>query len=154
METNEPMAASTLIRKLVLELVDAHPGWSASRISREIDATRLDLVDDLFRERRSYILRAWVTDVVGERRREVRDQLRTGEIYAALSADRTGRLVALGDMTGRQAIDVGERYKIAGNRLSTLGDIYIQVGLKAGRRRVKNVYSRDELRDLFQGEDE
>lgn len=145
--------ASTVIGKLIFELVQDHPGWSATRIAREIDKSRPDLVDDLFGDRRWYILRWWVSNAVGEHRRKVRDKLKTGEIFAALSPDGKNRLVTIGEMTGSQAVVIGERYLASGERLTQLGYTYIEIGTHAGRKKIKNVYTRQELERLFRSQE-
>ena len=137
---------STVIRKLITELTEEHPGWSATRIATEIDQTRPDLVDDFLISRRAYLLRWWVTDTVGEIRREHRDGLKTGEILAALSPDGERRIHKLGDMTGRQVVALGERYIASGDRLVALGNWYVTIGREAGAKKIKNVYTEDQLR--------
>lgn len=144
--------ASTLIRKAILELADDHPGWSATRLAQEIDTTRPDLVDDLFVSRRGYILRGWVTDIVGEQRRETRNDSQVADILEALHpVDGDNRLMRLGEMTGTQAIQVASRYRTSGERLIFLADAYQQVGETAGRRKIKTVFSNDQLKSIFRG---
>jgi hypothetical protein len=137
---------STLIRKLITDLAEQHSGWSATRIAEHIDKTDKGLVDELFLTRRAYIFRWWVTNTVGEVRREVRDQLKTGEILAALSPDGNLRIHKLGDMTGYQVVALGERYIVSGSRLTSLGEWYVEIGEEAGGKKIKNVFTADELR--------
>lgn len=138
---------STLIRKLITDLAERHPGWSATTIAAEIDKTEPGLIDDLFRTRRAYIFRWWVTDTVGEVRRGHRDRLKTGEILAALSPDGERRIHKLGEMTGYQAIALGERYKASGARLVVLGEWYVEIGEIAGGKKIKNVFTDEQLRE-------
>ncbi len=141
---------STLIRKLVDELAEAHPGWSATKIAEHVDETDPGLVDELFLTRRSYIFRWWVVDTVGEIRRGHRDQLKTGEILAALSPDGERRIHKLGDMTGYQVVALGERYLASGERLTSLGRWYVKIGSEAGGHKLRNVFTDDQLRDRQQ----
>ena len=138
---------STLIRKLVAELAEEHPGWSATKIAEHIDKAEKGLVDELFVTRRAYILRWWVTDTVGEIRRDHRDGLKSGEIFAALSPDGERRILKLGDMTGYQVVALGERYEASGERLTVLGRWYIEIGTEAGGKKIRNVFTEDQLRD-------
>ena len=137
---------STLIRKLISDLAERHPGWSATRIAAAIDDTDSGLVDELFLTRRSYIFRWWVTNTVGEVRREHRDGLKTGEILAALSPDGDRRLHKLGEMRGHQVVALGERYIASGSRLVDLGNWYVEIGQTAGAKKIKTVYTEDQLR--------
>ena len=138
---------SGVVRKVIVEMAETHPGWSATRIAEEIDESRPDLIDELFVSRRAYLFRWWVTNTVGEVRREHRDQLKTGEIMAALSPDGERRIHKLGEMRGHQAVALGERYIASGTRLVQLGDWYVVIGRNAGGRKIKNVYTETELRE-------
>ena len=145
---------STLIRKRITELAEQHPGWSATRIAKEIDDADGGLVDELFLTRRSYIFRWWVTNTVGEVRREHRDQLKTGEIMAALSPDGERRIHKLGEMTGYQVIALGDRYITSGERLTDLGNIYVEIGTEAGGKKIRNVFTEAELQAKFRKAEE
>lgn len=138
---------STLIRKLVAELAAAHPGWSATKIAEHIDETDHGLVDELFLTRRSYILRWWVNDMVGEIRRDHRDGLKTGEILAALSPDGERHIHKLGDMTGYQVVALGDRYIASGTRLVALGEWYRRIGTEAGGKKIRTVFTDEQLRE-------
>ncbi len=140
---------STLVRKYVLEYCDDHPGWSHSRIARELDAARPDLVDGLFTDRRDYILNQWVNRIVAEYRVDQRSRLKAGEIIAAISPDGKGRLYQLRDMSGIQVVELGNRYVTAGSRLTALGKFYIHVGQEAGRKKIKTVFTEPQLRTLY-----
>ena len=137
---------STLINKLVAELAEAHPGWSTTLIAEHIDTTDQGLVDELFLTRRAYILRWWVTDTVGTIRRDHRDGLKTGEILAALSPDGERRIHRLGDMTGYQVVALGDRYVASGTRLVALGEWYRDIGAQAGRKKIRTVFTNEQLR--------
>ncbi len=141
---------STLVRKAVIGLCDEHPGWSHNKIARALESERPDLVDDLFTDRRSYMLNQWVNQVVARHRVDQRDRLKSGDLFAAISPDGKGRLITLGDMTGTQAVELGTRYLAAGSRLLTLGEFYVKVGDEAGRRKVKNVFTVDTLEAMYQ----
>ena len=140
---------STLIRKHVMEVLTDHPGWSHSKIARELEDTRPDLVDGLFASRRSYMLNQWVNRIVSDFRIDQRDRLKSGEIIAALSPDGKGRLYNIGEMTGLEVVKLGERYLASGERLTTLGEFYINIGEEAGRRKVKSVFTETRLRDIY-----
>ena len=140
---------STLIRKHVMEVLAEHPGWSHSQIARDLEDTRPDLVDDLFISRRGYMLNQWVNQIVANARIDQRSRLKSGEIIAAISPDGEGRLINVGEMTGTEVVKLGERYLASGERLTTLGEFYIHIGEEAGRRKVKNVYDEEQLRDIY-----
>lgn len=138
---------STLVRRAVLGYAEDNPGWSHSRIARELDS---DLVDELFIARRDYILNQWVNQIVATYRADQRSKLKSGEIIAALSPDGEGQLTTLGEMTGIQAEALGQRYITSGSRLVQLGEFYIRVGVEAGRRKVKNVFDESELEAMME----
>ena len=142
---------SGVVRKVIVEMAETHPGWSATRIAEEIDESRPDLIDELFVSRRAYLFRWWVTNTVGEVRREHRDQLKTGEIMAALSPDGERRIHKLGEMTGYQVVALGDRYITSGERLTDLGNIYVDIGTEAGGKKIRNVFTEAELQAKFRG---
>ncbi len=146
MTTTQAQAATTRIRKLILNIVETRPGWSHTRIARELEKSDSELIDALLLERRQYIIRDWVANVVGEARRNHRDQLKTGEILAAISPDGDRRLHKLGEMTGYQVVALGERYITAGARLTGLGEWYIEIGEQAGAKKIKSVFTDEQLR--------
>ncbi len=141
---------TTLVRKAIIGMCDEHPGWSHSKIARHLETERPDLVEDLFIDRRSYMLNQWVNHVVARYRVDQRDRLKSGEIIAAISPDGEGRLLTLGDMTGTQVTQLGNRYLASGSRLTSLGEFYVNVGAEAGRRKVKNVFTEDSLEAMYQ----
>lgn len=142
--------AQTLIRKVAKELAAEHPGWSARKISEEIDLVYPDAVDALFMEQRRDIFRWWVSDrIIGTHRRAVRQGLRDETILAAMSPDGQHRLYQIGEMTGDKVVELGRRYIDQSNRLRTLGQKYIQIGQQAGRKKIKNVFSEEQLEDIL-----
>lgn len=143
---------STLVRKAVIEYAADNPGMSHSEIARRLESDRPDLVDDLFLDRRSYMLNQWVNQVVATYRADQIGRLKSGEIIAALSPDGEGRLYKLGEMTGLQVADLGRRYVASGTRLVTLGNFYIRIGTEVGRKKVKNVFGEDELEAMMEEE--
>jgi hypothetical protein len=146
MTTTQTRSATTMIRNLVADLASQHPGWSHTRIAQEIEQGNPQLIDALLLERRQYIIRNWVANVVGEQRRAHRDQLKTGEILAAISPDGERRLYPLGEMTGYQVVALGERYIVSGARLTSLGEWYIEIGTEAGAKKIQNVFTDEQLR--------
>jgi hypothetical protein len=141
---------SSLVRKAVIEYAADNPGMSHSEIARRLEKDRPDLVDDLFADRRGYMLNQWVNQVVATFRADQLGKLKYGEIIAALSPDGEGYLTTLGEMTGLQAVDLGRRYVASGTRLVKLGDFYIRVGEEAGRRKVKNVFDEAQLEAMME----
>ncbi len=141
---------STLVRKQVIEYCDEHPGWSHSRIARELETDRPDLVDDLFISQRGYMLNQWVNRIVAMHRADQRNRIKSGELLAQWSTDEGGRLTQLREMTGTQVVELGNRYLASGSRLTALGKFYVYVGGKAGRRKVKNVFDEAELRSDYE----
>ena len=141
---------STLVRKAVLGYAEDNPGWSHTRIARELESDRPDLVDDLFIDRRSYMLNQWVNQVVATYRSDQLGRIKSGEIIVALSPDNEGRLYKLGDMTGLQVVALGQRYVAAGIRLSKLGDFYITIGEAAGRKKIKSVFDEATLEAMYE----
>ncbi len=146
MTTTRTLSATTTIRNSIISLVEEHPGWSHTRIAEELSDNESSLIDALLLERRQYIIRDWVANVVGEVRREHRDQLKTGEILAAMSPDGERRLYKLGEMTGYQVVALGERYIASGIRLTNLGDWYVEIGELAGAKKIKTVFTNEQLR--------
>lgn len=142
-------SATTTIGRLVTDLVEQHPGWSHTKIAREIDDNHPDLFDALFNERREYLTRYWVMEIVGRIRRDHRDKLKTGEVMAALHPDGQRQIYKLGEMTGTKVVALGERYLAAGERLTDLGHLYIRLGTTAGRRKIKTVFNNEELETMF-----
>ena len=142
--------ASTLVVKYALEIAREHPGMSSSAIAEQIDTLYPDLVDDLFRDRRHFFLRWFITDsAIGADRRNTRDKLRSGEIMSALAPDGSMALRNFGEMTGTQHVEYGERLKSSARRLDGLGDAHIKIGKHCGRRKVKNVMTDEELLAAF-----
>ncbi len=146
MTTTKALSATTMIRRSVISLVEGHPGWSHTRIAQELADNEPGLIDALLLERRQYIIRDWVANVVGETRREHRDQLKTGEILAAVSPDGERHLHKLGEMTGYQVVALGKRYITTGARLTDLGKWYIEIGEQAGAKKIKTVFTNEQLR--------
>ena len=147
--TKKPSSATTTIGRLVTKLVEEQPGWSHTKIAQEIDDNHSDLIDALFIERREYLTRYWVMEIVGRIRRDHRDKLKTGEVMAALHLDGQRQIYKLGEMTGNKVVAMGERYLTAGQRLTELGHLYVQLGTTAGRRKIKTVFSNEELKTMF-----
>ena len=144
---NDPtQAATTRIRKTIAALAETHPGWSHTHIAQSLSDNEPALIDALLLERRQYIIRDWVANVVGEIRREHRDQLKTSQILAAMSPDGERRLFKLGEMTGYQVVALGERYIASGERLTNLGGWYVEIGKEAGAKKIKTVYTNEQLR--------
>lgn len=141
---------STLVRKAVLEYAADNPGLSHTEIARRLEADRPDLVDDLFIDRRSYMLNQWVNHVVATYRADQMGRLKSREIMAAWSPDSKGRLTTLGEMTGTEVVALGQRYLASGSRLVQLGEFYITVGERVGRKKVKSVFGEDELEAMME----
>ena len=141
---------STLVRKQIIEYCSEHPGWSHSRIARELETDRPDLVDDLFISQRGYMLNQWVNRIVAMHRADQRNKLKSGEIIAAYHPDDGGRLYTVGEMTGTQVVELGNKYLVSGSHLTALGEFYIHIGGEAGRKKVKTVFPEAELRSIYE----